>query len=66
MVPDAARLRTEDVGRAAPFEATTAGHTGCMSTARILGPVTFFGKQYLWVRLHDGRIALARADWLTS
>lgn len=32
---------------------------------RILGPVVFFGKQYLWIRLPDGRLALTRADWLT-
>ncbi|SMF86918.1 hypothetical protein SAMN02745830_07227 [Streptomyces sp. Amel2xC10] len=35
-----------------------------MSTTRILGAVTFFGKRYLWIRQPDGRIALARADWL--
>lgn len=33
-------------------------------TIRILGPVVFFGKQYLWIRLPDGRIALDRAHWL--
>lgn len=34
------------------------------TTIRILGPVVFFGKRYLWVRLPDGRIALERAHWL--
>lgn len=59
-----AAWETETPARAHAFESKAYGHHWGMSVAiRILAPVVFFGKQYLWIRLPDGRIALDRAHW---